>query len=528
MSDTAPDPDARHDARGRARGARRDTRRAERRGRGPPARDIWRQPPARAAAAQPGPQVPVAFPQRADLRADRCRGGHGGARALGGYRRHPRGGDRQRGDRLCAGGPRRTGDGGDPRHARAALVGDPRRGAHHARRGGSGAGRHRARGGGRPRARRPAPAGGARSQGRGGRAHRRIGPRRQGHRPGRSRGRSGRPHADAVFRHPCRGGDRARAGQCHRRRHGNRPHQRDARRGRDADHAAGGADGPVRALADGVHPDRGGHAPRLWHLRQRHGFFRAVHGRGRALGRGDPRGAAGGADHHARRRRAGDGRAQRHRPPPARDRDARLGLGDLHRQDRHAHPQRDDGGDARHGRRRDRGDRRRLRPRGRCADRGPRGAGGGDGPGGGAVQRCRAARDRGGLACRGRPDGGRADGAGGQDHRRGRAALCRLDPARRDPVRCRASLHGDARRGRRRARAHPCQGRARGGPGALPRSARRAGGHRPARHRRLADPSRDARGAGSARHRGGHAGGGGGSHHARPPAISTARSRWWG
>ena len=42
-------------------------------------------------------------------------------------------------------------------------------------------------------------------------------------------------------------------------------------------------------------------------------------------------------------RRAAHGGAERHRPPPAGGRDAWLGLGDLLRQDRHAHPQRDDG-----------------------------------------------------------------------------------------------------------------------------------------------------------------------------------------
>ena len=71
-----------------------------------------------------------------------------------------------------------------------------------------------------------------------------------------------------------------------------------------------------------------------------------VHGRGRPRRRGDPRGPAGGDDHHAGDRRAAHGAAQRDHPPPAGGRDAGLGHRDLLRQDRHADPQRDDRADA--------------------------------------------------------------------------------------------------------------------------------------------------------------------------------------
>ena len=69
---------------------------------------------------------------------------------------------------------------------------------------------------------------------------------------------------------------------------------------------------------------------------------RVPRGRGDG-GRRDSRGPAGGDDDHARHRRGTHGRAPRDHPALAGGRDARLGLGDLHRQDRHAHPQRDDG-----------------------------------------------------------------------------------------------------------------------------------------------------------------------------------------
>ena len=70
---------------------------------------------------------------------------------------------------------------------------------------------------------------------------------------------------------------------------------------------------------------------------------RNVHGGGGPVGRRHTRRPARCADNHACSRRAGHGAAQCHRPPLARHRDAGLGIGDLHRQDRHADPQRDDG-----------------------------------------------------------------------------------------------------------------------------------------------------------------------------------------
>ena len=67
-----------------------------------------------------------------------------------------------------------------------------------------------------------------------------------------------------------------------------------------------------------------------------------VHGRGWRRGRRHSRGPAGGDDDHARDRRPPDGRAQRHHPTPSRRRDARRGVDDLLRQDRHADLEPDD------------------------------------------------------------------------------------------------------------------------------------------------------------------------------------------
>ena len=139
----------------------------------------------------------------------------------------------------------------------------------------------------------------------------------------------------------------------HRRGDRDRTHQRDACRGRDADHAAGAADGCVRPLADRPDPavlprSCSRSATSSAHYR----FAEHVHGGGRPVGGGDPGGPAGRADDHAGDRRARHGAAQCHRAAPAGDRDAGLGVGDLHRQDRHAHPQRDDRGSRGHARRR--------------------------------------------------------------------------------------------------------------------------------------------------------------------------------
>ena len=64
-----------------------------------------------------------------------------------------------------------------------------------------------------------------------------------------------------------------------------------------------------------------------------------------------PEGLAGGRDGGAVARRAAHGQAQRHRAPPRRRRDARLGERHRLRQDRHAHQERDDGARGRHGER---------------------------------------------------------------------------------------------------------------------------------------------------------------------------------
>ncbi len=83
-------------------------------------------------------------------------------------------------------------------------------------------------------------------------------------------------------------------------------------------------------------------------VRPRLRLGRCLHGDGGARGRSHSRRTAGGDDHHARHRRAADGRAQRDHPPAAGGRDPRVGVGHLLRQDRHADPQRDDGAIGRH------------------------------------------------------------------------------------------------------------------------------------------------------------------------------------
>ena len=80
----------------------------------------------------------------------------------------------------------------------------------------------------------------------------------------------------------------------------------------------------------------------------------------------DPRGPPGGDDHRARRRRAAHGAPPGRRAPARGGRDAGLDHRHLHRQDRDAHPQRDDRDRRLPARRpRARGHRRRLRARGR-------------------------------------------------------------------------------------------------------------------------------------------------------------------
>ena len=234
-----------------------------------------------------------------------------------------------------------------------------------------------------------------------------------------------------------------------RRRDRDRPHQRHARRGRDADHAAASADGRLRPRLTIVILALG--AAVFVFARLRRAAIRssdAVHGRGRPGGRRDPRRPAGGHDDHARDRRPADGAAQRHHPPPAGGRDAGLGLGDLLRQDRHAHPERDDG---RHGRPPTaiyRGHRDRLRAARRASGCGEA-ARSIPPPSPLLVELARAAllcndaslrRDRtSGWIGRRRSDGGRA----GRLRRQGRAstpsaAQGDCPRTRRDPLRCRS------------------------------------------------------------------------------------------
>ena len=182
-------------------------------------------------------------------------------------------------------------------------------------------------------------------------------------------------------------------------------------------------------------------------------------------------------------RRAAHGGAPRHHPPPAGGRDAGRGQRDLHRQDRHAHPQRDGGAQSR------------AWPGGEAQSSGegyaPDGALAGDRRAAAARACCdlaaaccattpRCARARGGWTVEGDPMEGAllafaaragADaGAGGRE------------PAHRDlPFDAAHRLHGDAARARHGApvRAAGGQGRAGGGAAALRRA-----GRRPATRRR--------------------------------------------
>ena len=131
----------------------------------------------------------------------------------------------------------------------------------------------------------------------------------------------------------------------HRRGHRARPDQRPARRGRDARRRRWSAqmDRFARQLTVVIARWSSAAVFAFARLRARLRRRRSLHGRGRARRRRDPGGPAGGHDHHAGDRRAAHGPAQRHHPPAAGGRDARLGLGHLLRQDRHADPQRDDG-----------------------------------------------------------------------------------------------------------------------------------------------------------------------------------------
>ena len=129
-----------------------------------------------------------------------------------------------------------------------------------------------------------------------------------------------------------------------------RPHQHAGRHGRDADHAALRQMDQLRAQLTVVILAVSRRRVRLRRAGARLSLARRLHGGDRPRRRRDPRRPAGGDDHHAGDRRAAHGGAQRHRPAPAGGRDAGLGLRDLLRQDRHAHPQRDDGAHGRHGR----------------------------------------------------------------------------------------------------------------------------------------------------------------------------------
>ena len=131
---------------------------------------------------------------------------------------------------------------------------------------------------------------------------------------------------------------------------------------------------------------------------RRHVHRRSQHRRG-----GDPGRTAGRVDHHAGAGRAAHGQTQRHHPPPAGRRSAGIGDGDLHRQDRHAHAQRNDGATRDHRRPGVRGERRRLctarrlfyRRQGNRHHRRRRNAG--SGARRVAVQRCRTAMRSGGT-----------------------------------------------------------------------------------------------------------------------------------
>lgn len=135
------------------------------------------------------------------------------------------------------------------------------------------------------------------------------------------------------------GRNRARRRHRHRHQYTDWPDQRDARRCANAYYAPRGTDGPLCPLADGLHIDRGPIAADLRLLCRSPAVCRPVHGGGRPVGGCDSRRPACGADDHFGCGCAGDGAAQRHRASSARDRDARFGVGNLFRQDRHPDPQ---------------------------------------------------------------------------------------------------------------------------------------------------------------------------------------------
>ena len=190
---------------------------------------------------------------------------------------------------------------------------------------------------------------------------------------------------------------------------------------------------------------------------------------------------------------------QRHRAAPAGRRDARVGLGHLHRQDRHADPQRDDwrrsvvtpGGDDRAWKARAIG---RPAPSRLAAPRSTplptpaleelalRGA---------ALQRRAAAPTGRQLARGGRSDGGGAAGARGEGRARHTRRSRRVPATGRDPVRRPAPLHGEPARAARTVAGGLRQGRA-GAPAGHVHGGRDARGDGAARSRLLGAAGRGA------------------------------------
>ena len=480
-----------------ARCARFGRQRPERYG-GAPAAGRARGEPA-PGAAQRGSAAALrrAVPESAHLHAA------GGGRDLGRNRaRHRRDGDRgggagERADRLRPGGTRRAGAGRDPRPRPAAGIGTARRQAADDTGRGGGAGRRRAARGRRPGAGRPAAGRGPRAAYRPGGADRRVGAGRQGA-GGRIRRRCARrPAVDGLLRNP--GNRRHRGGRGGGDRSGKRTRsdRRSDRRGRTWRHPADAADAGLRPPADGRDPCGGGGDLRRRDAGAGLSGRRGVHGGGRARGRGDPRGPSHRDDDRARDRGAAHGGPERHRAAPAGRRDARVGLGDLHRQDRHADPQRDAGGERRHRGRDDRRGRRVL-----SADRrlhgwrrharsrfrpGTRGAGACGRP----LQRRAAAPTGRQLARGGRSDGGGAAGARGEGRARHTRRSRRVPATRRDSVRRTASLHGEPARTAGTVAGGLCQGRA-GAPAGHVHGGRDARGDGPARSRLLGAAGRGA------------------------------------
>ena len=301
------------------------------------------QQPARCARSQcaDAPAAPVQQP--AAVRADGGRHRHRFHGPLGGHGRDCRRGGAECGDRVCAGRQGRGGAASHPPPAQPARGGAARWPPHRPGCRPPGARRCGAAGLGRPSARRCAPARCPQPAGGRSRPHRRIGAGGQAH-PGRGRRcPAGRPSGHGLCGHAGDAGAGAGRGGGHGRAHRDGPHRPHAVRGGRGHHPAAAQDGGRGPQPDRGHPGGRHLAVRFWRVGAGHASGRDVHGRCGPGGGRHSRGAARHHDHCAGHRRAAHGQAACRHPPPASGGNTGLGHRDLLRQNRHPHPQRDDG-----------------------------------------------------------------------------------------------------------------------------------------------------------------------------------------